>query len=264
MNGGKTMKTKFKWLKSLIVGIMILTLFMVTFPLNAFASELIDTKLAKRNYPIQLIQEMTTEEKENLISDDCYFESSKTYSLDENCNLLNVNNDKDIATIGIIKDEHLRITLTTSKNRDDCTVVSFHYYWKQLPVNRLQDPICLGWDSSIFRYKTNSFRSEDQYRKIYNGPVYTHSKNTKAADVKSNYISWFADLKGYTATPVELFGYAMITLQPQKRQKSTQLYLQYVHSKLSAVPSISFQNGNFTVGAGKSYDYWSDAFDVTS
>lgn len=198
---------------------------------------------------------MSEEEKNDLISDNCYYESSRLYNYDEQGELINVEmyDESSIIPYGQIKAAHLSLRITSSKSGSN-TIVTFKYNWLQLPLNRYQDPICVAWDSSVFSYKSKSFKKVDQYTKILNGPVYTSSSETTYADASSNYISWYADLKGYTKLPEALFGYGKFTLVPKKKGKSTNIYGHYVHAKTPFSLSISYKGVGFSISGTSTYD----------
>ena len=230
-------------------------------PLQAMASESIDRQLINRGYPIELIKIMEDEQKTDLIAKNCYYESAKTYSYDENGELINVINydENGIAPLGQIKASHLVLTITTNKSGSK-TVLQFNYKWKTLPVNRYQDPMSIAWSSSVFKYESGSFRKVDKYKHVLNGgtngKVYTatQSDETSYAKASKDYVSWYADLKGYTSNVISLYGYGTLTLVPKKKGKSTQVFGHYVHNKTAVSLCLSYSAGSFSVTGNSTFD----------
>lgn len=251
----ETKNKKIKIIKYRIIPLILIFILLLSFPLNAMASQSIDDQLLDRGYPRKLIENMLEEEKNDLINENCYYESSKVYNYDEDGKLINITtfNDSAITPFGQISSSTLSLRITTSKSGSN-TIVTFNYDWMRLPLNRYQDPICVAWDSSVFSYKSGTFKKVDQYTKIINGPKYTHSSQTTYADAGSSYISWYADLKGYTALPEQLFGYGKFTLVPKKTGRSTQIFGHYVHAKTGLSISISYKGAGFSISGTSTYD----------
>lgn len=254
MKGHRLMKKRF------LSAFFAIVLCVAAYPINTLAGQSIDDQLISRGYPLKLIESMPEEEKEDLINGNCYFESSKVYNYDEDGELINISNfnENAITPYGQIKTAHLSLSITTSKSGSN-TVVTFNYNWKTLPVNRYQDPICVAWNSNIFSYKSGSFKKVDKFSAVINGnpeSLYTatHSSETSYSKAASNQISWYADLKGYSANVVRLFGYGSFTLIPKKTGQSTQLFGHYVHAKSTASFSIGYSGAGFSVSGGSSYD----------
>lgn len=219
-----------------------------------------DNELLNRGYPLALINKMTDEEKEDLINDDCYYEDSVIYNYDENGDLISIQSfdENAVTPYGQIKTAHLKLTFTVSKSGSN-TVVTFNYDWKVLPVNRYQDPIGVAWDSNVFSMKSGSFRKVDKYIAAYldgsNGSYTgTHSDESAFAKSGTGYVTWYADLKGYSNAVIGLFGYGKFTLVPKTQGKSTQIFGHYVHSKLSTNLSLSYGGASFSVSGGSNYD----------
>lgn len=256
-----------KTIKKLMSVLLCLSLSLFIFPVTALASQSLDKELIDRNYPIQLIEDMSEEEKEDLINDDCYFESSKTYNYDDSGNLINTevitemdelvpieNTIGDPASpCGQIKTKHLSLRITSSKSGSN-KVITFSYDWLQMPLNRFQDPMSVAWNDSIFTYKSGTFKKVDKYVKILNGPEYTNSSETSYANAGSNYISWYADIPGYTKSAQAIYGYGKFTLKPKKSNKSTMIYGHYVHKKTAGSLSISYKGAGFSITGTSSYD----------
>ena len=223
--------------------------------ITAFGSQSLNSELLNRGYPKNLINIMSDEEKQDLINDNCYYESSSLYKYGKDGELIGSETleDNSITTYGQIDSSHLSIYITVSKSGSN-KVVTFNYDWLFLPLNRYEDPICIGWNDSVFLYKSGSFKKVDQYRKILNGPIYTHSSQTTYAEANSNYVSWYADIKGYTALPEQLFGYGKFTLIPQKTGVTTNIYASYVHAKTALSLSVSFNGFGFSVSGNSFYD----------
>lgn len=225
------------------------------------ATESIDDILIKRGYPIKLIETMSDEEKDELIDNNCYYDCANTYNYDENGELINIESfdENAITPYGQIKTSSLSLTITTSKSASN-TVVTFSYSWKKLPTLRYQDPMSIGWDSSVFSYKSGSFKKVDKYGYVINcgsnGKVYTatHSSETAYANGSFGYITWYADLKGYTSNVVKLYGHGTLTLIPKKTGKSTQIYGHDVHDKLGLSLSLTFNGATFSVSGTSTYD----------
>ena len=255
-----------KIVKKTIFCLLCLALSIQFVPISAFASQSLDEKLVERNYPISLIESMCEEEKIDLINEDCYFESSKTYNYDDNGRIINTqeitesNNlnavENGVATCGQIKSSHLSLKITSSKTKSGNTVITFNYEWLQPPLNRFQDPMCVSWDDSIFTYKSGSFKKVDKYVKIYNGPEFTHSSEASYAKADSNYISWYADIPGYTKNATGIYGYGKFTLKPKpkKSKKSTMVYGHYVHAKAAGSISVTYKKAEFSVSGISQYD----------
>lgn len=230
-------------------------------PLQVMASQSIDDQLINRGYPLKLIEILLDEEKADLIAKNCYYECANTYNYDENGELINITNfdENAITPYGQIKSTHLSLSITTSKSGSN-TVLTFNYNWKTLPLNRYQDPMSLAWDSSVFSYKSGSFKKVDKYSYVLgdgsNGKVYTatHSSENSYAKGASNYISWYADLKGYTSNVIRLYGYGTLTLVPKKKGKSTQAFGHYVHAKMNLSLSLSYSGAGFSVSGLSTYD----------
>lgn len=224
-------------------------------------SESVDSQLINKGYPLELIEIMLDEEKADLIANNCYYDCANTYNYDENGELINVTNfdENGITPFGQIKTSHLSLTITTSKSGSN-TVLTFSYNWKTLPANRFQDPMSLAWDSSVFSYKSGSFKKVDKYSYVLNdgsdGQVYTatQSSETSYAQGSYNYITWYADLKGYTSNVIKLYGYGALTLVPKSTGKSTQVFGHYVHNKTALSLSLSYGVGGFSVSGLSSYD----------
>lgn len=220
----------------------------------------IDNELLERGYPQALIDIMPIEEKEDLINENCFYDDAVIYNYDENCQLISAKsfNDYSISPFGQIKTSHLELTITTSKSGSN-TVVTFNYNWKTVPLNRYQDPIGIAWDSNIFTMKSGSFRKVDKYLAAYldgSGGTYigTHSDQTAYAKAGNGYVTWYADLKGHTATVLGLNGYGRFTLIPKSVGKSTQIFGHYVHTKTASSFSLSYGGAGFSVSGGSSYD----------
>lgn len=229
--------------------------------MSAFAGENnVDNELLSRGYPQALIDEMLEEEKYDLINDDCFYEGAVVYNYDENGDLISIKSfdENSITPYGQIKTSHLKLTITTSKSNYN-TIVTFNYDWKTLPVNRYQDPICVAWDSNVFSLQSGSFRKVDKYIAAYldgsNGSYTgTHSDQTAYAKADKNYVTWYADLKGYTSSVIGLLGYGKFTLVPKTRGKSTQIFGHYVHAKTTTSISLSYGGASFSISGGSSYD----------
>lgn len=229
--------------------------------MSAFAGEnSVDNELLSRGYPQALINEMLEEEKHDLINDDCFYESATVYNYDENGDLISIKSfdEESIIPYGQIKTSHLKLTFTISKSNYN-TVVTFNYDWKTLPANRYQDPICIAWDSDVFSMQSGSFRKVDKYIAAYldgsNGSYTgTHSDQTAYANADKNYVTWYADLKGYTNSVIGLLGYGKFTLVPKIRGKSTQIFGHYVHAKTSFSLSLSYGIGGFSISGVSTYD----------
>lgn len=251
----------FRKSKKVISILLTLCLLISAYPLQVMASESIDNQLINRGYPLKLIEIMLDEEKTDLIANDCYYDCANTYNYDEYGELINVINfdENAIMTFGQIKTSHLSLTITKSKSGSN-TVLTFNYDWKTLPLNRYQDPMSLAWDSSIFSYKSGSFKKVDKYSYVLgdgsNGQVYTatQSSETSYANGSSNYISWYADLKGYTSNVIKLYGYGSLTLVPKKTGKSTQIFGHYVHNKTGLSLSLSYGAAGFSISGNSTYD----------
>ena len=67
-------------------------------------------------------------------------------------------------------------------------------------------------------------------------------------------VSWYADLKGYTQLPEQLFGYGMLTLVPKQTGKSTAIFGHYVHAKTGLSISVSYKGAGFSVAGTSTYD----------
>lgn len=242
-------------------------------PTNVFAGtdSLLNLKLIAKGYPTQLLNILEKEQKEDLLDNKCCYESSKTYYYDNNGNLIDcISFDKDsVSTIGQIKDAHLTLSITSSKTQKGETKISFNYNWKTLPVNRYQDPIYITWDNSVFSLKADSFNKVDKFTYVLgdgsNGKTYTstHSNEKSFADATFGYLSWYADLKGYTANVIQLFGYGSFTLTPKKKNVSTQIFGKYVHDKSALGVSLSFANGSVSI-SGTQYDEKSTSINIKS
>lgn len=205
---------------------------------------------------------MPDEEKENLIQSNCYFETAKTYNYNENgdvISFINFNKKLGSANYRQINSNHLSLTITTSKSGSN-TVVTFHYNWKSSPVNRYQDPMCIGWDDSIFTYKSGSFRKVDKYKYVFDDGsginVYegVHSDVNTYANASFGYVTWYADLKGYTANVIDLYGYGTLTLVPKKTGKTTQIFGHHIHKKLDLGVSLTYGPAGFNVSGSSGYD----------
>ncbi len=242
-------------------------------PTNVFAgtNNLLNLKLITRGYPSQLLSMLEAEQKEELLDEECNYESSATYYYDDNGNLIDsiTHNENSIFPIGQIKDATLALSITTSKTSKGETKVSFNYSWKKVPLNRYQDPIYITWSSSVFALKSNSFNKVDKYTYVLgdgsNGKTYTstHSNEHSFADANFGYLSWYADLKGYTANVVRLFGYGSFTLTPKKKNVTTQIFGKYVHDKSTLGVSLSFANGSVSI-SGSQYDEKSTSLSIKS
>lgn len=153
-------------MKKIISLLSVLSLLLFICPINVMAYQPIDSQLLSRGQPNELIQIMLQEEKEDLIFDNCYYESSNVYNYDEKGNLINVTtiDENAIIPIGQIKTSTLSLRITTSKSGSN-TKVTLNYDWLKLPLNRYQDPICIAWDSNIFSYKSGTFKKLDKIHK---------------------------------------------------------------------------------------------------
>lgn len=245
-----------------VISILLTLCFLISVcPLQAMAAESVDSQLLNRGYPLKLIEIMLDEEKKDLIADNCYYDCANTYNYDEYGELINVTDfdENAVAPLGQIQASHLSLTIAKSKSGSN-TVLTFNYNWKTLPVNRFQDPMSLAWDSSVFSYKSGSFKKVDKYSYVLgdgsDGKIYTatQSSETSYADGSSNYISWYADLKGYTSNVIKLYGYGTLTLVPKKTGKSTQAFGHYVHNKSGFSLSLSYNGAGFSVSGLSTYD----------
>lgn len=252
-----------KYIKNVISVLLCLSISIFVLPATAFASQPLDKQLVERNYPLQLIENMSEEEKKDLINEDCYFEASKTYNYDGSGNLINIEEvteedklkpiENTASPYGQIKTKHLSLRITSSKSGTN-KVITFSYDWLQMPLNRYQDPMSVAWDSNVFSYKSGTFKKVDKYVKILNGPEYTNSSETAYANAGSNYISWYADIPGYTKSPQAIYGYGKFTLKPKKSNKSTKIYGHYVHAKTAQSLSISYKGAGFSISGNSTYD----------
>lgn len=242
------------------------TLLLIACPVNASASPLsIDEELIQRGYPDHLIAGMLNSEKEDLIINDCYFETSTTYYYDEEGKIIDTPSadESGIAPFGSIKPTTLNFTIYSSKSGRN-KKITIKYFWTQSPVNRYEDPIAVSWDQNIFSYLSKSFYKEDQYCYILNGPTYVHDSSNSYAKGNLSYIAWYADLKGYIPPPEAVFGYGTFTLVPKQTGKSTKIYAQYTHAKTSLGISVGFNGIDFTISGASTYDYMTTDIDIVS
>lgn len=253
---------------------LIIAIIMLCIPTTvAFAQDYkevdIDTQLLNRGYPQALINELVEKQKLDLIEQDCYYESSSTSFYDENGCLIYETTPEDIGIMpyGQIQAAHLSLTIAASKSGTN-TVVTVKYNWLTLPLNRYQDPICVGWDKGIFYLKDTGFRKVDTYQAIFadSGIVYTdnRSNETVCADCGQNYITWYADLVGYAQTVISLYGYGTFTLVPKKTGQTTSITAHYVHAKTPFSISASYSGVGFTVSGVSTYDEMSKNLNVKS
>lgn len=255
------MKNKLHLLKKVLAAFMCIVMLLIQ-ATPAYAYKSVEENLVNRGYPQGLIDLMPNEEKEDLIQNNCFFESAKTYNYNENGDVISCisfNKKSGAANYGQIKPTHLSLTITTSKSGSN-TVVTFHYNWKTLPLNRYQDPMCIGWDDSIFTYKSGSFRKVDKYKyviddgsgvNVYEG---VHSDVNTYANSSFSYVTWYADLKGYTTNVTNLYGYGTLTLVPKKTGKTTQILGHYIHKKLDLGVSLTYGPAGFNVSGSSGYD----------
>lgn len=256
--------------KRILAAVLTFVLALTAFPVSVFASPSLDDQLRSRGYPHALIATMSDEEKQDIVTDDAYYESSTIYSYDENGNLLSVQSydEPSITPYGTISSSSLTLRITNSRNSTSTAkYITFQYEWERLPLNRFKDPICVSWDENIFYMKTGSFRRVDQYERMQsNGIPYwvTFVDETSYSDSDENYVSWSADLKGLSDTVVGLQGYGKFTLVPKKKGQKTRIRAHYVHAKMVGSFSISYGGAGFTVSGPSNYDEMGCTQDITS
>ena len=259
--------------KRILAALMTFVLALTAFPVSVFASPSLDDQLRCRGYPDALVATMSDEEKQDIIADDAYYESSVTYSYDENGNLLSVQSydEPTITPYGTISSSSLVLRITTSRNSTSTAkYITLQYEWKRLPLNRFKDPICVSWDEDIFSLKidsSNPFKRVDQYERMPSkGLPYwvTFVDETSYSDSGDNFISWSADLKGLSDIVVGLKGYGKFTLIPKKKGQKTRIRAHYVHAKIAGSFSISYGGAGFTVSGPSNYDEMGCMQDITS
>ena len=226
---------------------------------NSFASQSLDEQLIANGFPEALVQEMLEEQKESLVEQECVYVSTKVSDYDEEGNLISVKTfENDITPYGQIKSSSLTLTIIAALNYENNIVITANYKWKVLPVNRWQDPIGIRWDDNVFKYKSGSFKKVDKCTAKINGKdtTLTFSNENRYADMGYGYVTWYADLAGHGVSPTSLFGYGefhLVRKEPNKKIP-TQVFMHYVHAKLSTGLSLSYSGAGFSVSGGSSYD----------
>lgn len=256
--------------KRILAAVLTFVLALTAFPVSVFASPSLDNQLRSRGYPDALIAIMSDEEKQDIVIDDAYYESSVTYAYDESGNLLSVQSydEPTIIPYGTISSSSLTLRITNSRNSTSTAkYITVQYEWKRLPLNRFKDPICVSWDENIFYMKTGSFRRVDQYERMQSNGIpcwETFVDETSYSDSDENFVSWSADLKGLSDTVVGLQGYGKFTLVPKKKGQTTRIRAHYVHAKMAGSFSISYGGAGFAVSGPSNYDEMGCTQDITS
>lgn len=226
---------------------------------NAFASQSLDEQLIANGFPEALVQEMLEEQKESLVEQQCIYTSAIECDYDEEGNLISAKDfENDIMPYGQIKSSSLKLTIIAALNNENNIVITAKYEWLVLPLNRWQDPIGITWDNAVFKYKSNSFKKVDKYTTNVNGKITTKifSSENRFADMGLGYVTWYADLAGYGIDPYSLLGYGEFHLErrnPNKKE-STQVFMKYVHAKITGGLSLSYSGVGFSVSGGSGYD----------
>lgn len=256
--------------KKFFAAIMAFALILTAFPVSAFASPSLDDQLRSRGYPDALIGIMLDEEKQELINDDCYYESSITCYFNESGELIDDCSSEEPSIIPFkqIDKKHLSLTISASKSGSN-TVITCNYRWLVPPVNRFSDPICVGWDKNVFYMIDDSFSKVDKYGALIQAKPDSyyeavHSSENGFASSTAESVTWYADLKGYTADVISLFGYGKFTLVPRKKGQVVTIFANYVHAKLAGSLSVSFAGGSFSISGFPSHDQMGVQRNITS
>lgn len=156
---------------------------------------------------------------------------------------------------GIIPSEDLLVILTTSNlkianNMLTEVRVKLYYDWVDVPVWRLDDPLFVEWDASLFKFKEGSFYYEDRYYRNEDNLYMSGSEH----EHNNNVLTWKAHLKtgyflGIGGIITKLYGYGEFYLQAKEplEQVDTSLHSMYIHSHNVSV--------NFTIGNKFGYSY---------
>lgn len=170
--------------------------------------------------------------------------------------ILNLSEDNNNSSAkGLIPSEDLTVILTTSNykivdNMLTEVYVKLYYDWLDVPIWRLDDPIFVEWDASLFKYKEGSFYYEDRY--FRNGDNLYMSGSDH--EHNNNILTWDAHLKtgyflGIGGAITKLYGYGEFYLQAKTPLSSmdTFLHSMYIHSHNV--------NVNFTIGNVSGYSF---------
>lgn len=236
-----------------------------------------DKELMDRGYPQIILDTLDDGMKCDIYNANVWFAGGTIVSYEEesgNHTEINVSRDGSyILPRNQIQSEDLTLSiLETYLKYGDNSLANFtiwyHYTWNEIPFFRWQDPIAVTWDSSIFRMKDDSFYKVDKYdyevldyegMVVESGTGLIHSSDTSYANASDSGVTWYADLKGYSANEgvTGLYGYAKFVLEPVNTtySGSSTLYGRYVHSKISTGIGITISPvGAISVTGGTSYD----------
>lgn len=125
--------------------------------------------------------------------------------------------------------------------------IYFHYKWKKLPFNRLQDPMAIAWDTANLRLGSETFEKFDYYKQ--GGSTFTHSHNTRASSYNSYGFEWDADLPGQHLLANEMWGWGGGSIYPKKTMTSGNVYFygKYVHLFVGGSAGFSYNGSGITV-----------------
>ena len=170
-----------------------------------------------------------------------------------------------VMPFGQIPTADLALTWSISILSDTERRITYSYNWKNLPVNRFQDPIAISWDGDLFRIKDNSFYKVDKYdyyliidseRVDFKG--IPHSEEHGYAAGYADGVTWYADLVGFGGSRfhTKLYGHAEFVLETKTSGSGTStLFGHYVHQTLVGNLSINISDyGSISVSGISGYD----------
>ena len=206
------------------------------------------SELLERGYPQIVLDTMSYRTKLDLYkNNNVFLGASVSYYNEETGTFIDCSIQSDgsyIAPRGQIPTSDLALSFVYSRDpyiggtKLGYIKVHFSYNWLNLPLNRYQDVIAIGWDSSKFTMQTGSFYKEDLFN---NGQV--QSSEHGYASASDAGVKWYADLTGYwSGIPYRLYGNGSFNLVPTTTTYggSMNIYGNYAHTTANGSVSVSF------------------------
>lgn len=161
--------------------------------------------------------------------------------------------DMILDTFSIIVESDRKVN---NRNVIDYIIVYVDYEWTLgHPIIHKEDAISVNWDSDLFMFEPDSFKSSDYYyntntKRWEGGPAFSDP-----AKLNQGGLGYFANLSKYTMPEAYIGGFkgsATFTLLPKSNIFSgndckTAINIEYVHNKTAALGSLSFVYSGFGV-----------------
>jgi len=163
----------------------------------------------------------------------------------------------------VIPNEDIVFILTTSNfeyNNGSPSKIKLclYYEWLNLPIWRLEDPMIISWDNSLFSFFC-LLSHEDHY--LLNGIDHTYMSNS-TCESNTNTVIWNACLKtgnflGIGGTIQGLYGFGEVILNLNSSTSSiiALFHTKYVHSKFASVSYSLGTYSGYSISSTSSFDY---------